>query len=131
MEDLVDNVDPIPLALVADGLRFLRTLTETYGSTKGLEMWHEMGRVMGDNIQGAIFFAMISGNSADSVKLRVLSTNNAVSIIKCIRQYTGNGLKEAKDFYDLSKSRAVDIDCPRNVQSDFSRELRILGCEAY
>lgn len=118
--------------VVSDGLRFLRSLTEMYGAEKGMAVWHELGHVLGDEIQGAIFFAMIAGTDHDKVSIR--STNpgiGAVSVIKCIRQYTGLGLKEAKDIWDMSKVKMVKIDCQRKDQSNFARELRSLGCEAY
>lgn len=118
--------------VTADGLRFLRSLTEKYGAEKGMAFWHELGTVLGAEVQGAIFFAMIAGHDADRVHLRSSATaNQAVSTIKCIRNYTGLGLKEAKDIWDLSKQQLVKIKCRRNVQSDFVRELRVLGCEAY
>lgn len=118
--------------VVADGLRFLRSLTEKYGAEKGMAFWHELGHVLGDEIQGEIFFAMIAGTDHDKVTFRSGPTvNQAVSVIKCIRVYTGLGLKEAKDLWDASRMRMVKIDCKRASQSEFVRELRALGCEAH
>ena len=118
--------------VVTDGLRFLQSLTEKYGAEKGIEVWHDFGRVLGAEIQGAIFFAMISGTDSTRVHMRANSnTQQVVAIIKCIRQYTGLGLKEAKDLYDMSRVKLVQIECTRKVHSEFTRELRSLGCEAY
>ena len=54
--------------------------------------------------------------------------SNAVAVIKCIRNYTGMGLKEAKDIWDASKLQLTDIRVEPDRQRDFARELRNLGC---
>lgn len=123
--------EELPQDLIHDGIRFLRTLTEVYGTEEGMRMWSEMGSVIGPNLHGQIFFAMLGGNNGRRLNIRAAQAEyngNAVATIKCIRTYTGLGLKEAKDIWDQSKLRIESIECDSRRISDFSRELRQLGC---
>lgn len=117
--------------IIIDGLQFLRTLTEVYGQDKGMEVWHAMGDAIGAEVQGKIFFAMLTGDIPGSIAFKsdANRVNNAVAVIKCIRQYTGFGLKEAKDKWDESKMKVVRIDCDPKMKREFIRELRDLGCD--
>ena len=106
--------------VVFDGIRFLESLTRHYGSEKGMAVWEQMGEVMGDEIKGKIFFAMLAGDRSNRVRVRVGTCTQAVSAIKAIRIATGYSLKEAKDAWDRSKDQVVTID---NVQLDAKHEL--------
>ena len=118
--------------VVLDGIRFLRSITEYYGEEKGMEVWHAMGPAMGEEIQGKIFFAMLTGTV--SGKVRFTSTNtpagNAVAVIKTIRMYTGLGLKEAKDLWDMSKTSTVKVEVESGRHQSFVAELRNFGVSA-
>ena len=120
--------------LVTDGIQFLRSMTEYYGNEKGMEMWHDLGRVMGDEVQGQIFFAMLNGGSGNVVNIRAnIATNpdiNAVSAIKCIREYTNCGLREAKDMWDLSRATSVRVKVDPRRRRDFVRDMRNIGMTA-
>ena len=124
MEDTLDTV-------VYDGIRFLESLTTHYGPDKGMEVWEAMGVAMGREVKGKVFFAMLTGATSGRIKMSAGTavTSNAVAVIKCIRNYTGKGLKEAKDLWDLSKARAVEIECKPDEQREFAQELRMLGCK--
>lgn len=90
-------------AIISNGLHFMRTITEAYGADKGMELWEQITSVLDPDVKGQIFFAMITGNYNDRVEIRGIAPhgeNNAVACIKAIRQYSGLGLKEAKDVYD-------------------------------
>jgi len=110
------NMDEV----VFDGIRFLESLTRHYGPQKGIAVWEQMGEVMGDEVKGKIFFAMLAGDRSNRVRVRVGTCTQAVSAIKAIRVATGYGLKEAKDAWDRSKDQVVTID---NVQLDAKHEL--------
>ena len=123
--------EELPQELIHDGIRFLRTLTEVYGVEEGMQMWNKMGDVIGPNLHGQIFFAMLGGNSGRAINLTASTADrngNAIPVIKCIRTYTGFGLKEAKDTWDECKIKVVRIECDSRLVNDFSRELRNLGC---
>jgi ribosomal protein L7/L12 len=110
------NMDEV----VFDGIRFLESLTRHYGPEKGIAVWEQMGEVMGDEVKGKIFFAMLAGDRSNRVRVRVGTCTQAVSAIKAIRMATGYSLKEAKDAWDRSKDQVVTID---NVQLDAKHEL--------
>ena len=112
-ENTIDEV-------VFDGIRFLESLTRHYGAEKGMAVWEQMGEVLGSDIKGRVFFAMLTGESSNRVRIRAGTCSEAVSAIKAIRMATGYGLKEAKDAWNLSKHQIVVLD---NVQRDSKREL--------
>ena len=76
-------------------------LFRSYGAEKGMELWEQITDVLDPEVKGQIFFAMITGEYNDRITLKgVMGTNNAVACIKEVRNWTGFGLKEAKDTYD-------------------------------
>lgn len=90
-------------AIITNGLHFMRSITEAYGSEKGMELWEQITDVLDPEVKGQIFFAMITGTYNDKIAIRGLDAtgaHNAVACIKAIRQYSGLGLKESKDIYD-------------------------------
>ena len=121
--------------VVYDGVRFLQSLTEHYGTDKGMEFWEAFGTIMGKEVKGRVFFAMLTGESSGRIRFTTDTTNynpNAVACIKAIRTATGFGLKEAKDLFDMSKSKVVHADCttPEHGRK-LAKELRDLGCRIY
>lgn len=93
-------------AIISNGLHFMRSITEAYGSEHGLELWEQITSVLDPDVKGQIFFAMITGTYNDKVEIRgVNSNNNAVACIKEIRTWSGYGLKESKDIYDRLRNR--------------------------
>ncbi len=91
-------------AVISTGLHFMRSITEAYGAEEGLRLWEQITSVLDPDVKGQIFFAMITGTHNDTIVLRghqhTIATNR-VACIKEIRNWTGLGLKEAKDATDL------------------------------
>lgn len=97
-------------AIITNGLHFMRSITEAYGNEQGLELWEQIASVLGPDVKGQIFFAMITGTYNDRIYLKGINSNhvsNAVACIKEIRNWSGLGLKEAKDMYDRLCDRSV------------------------
>lgn len=97
-------------AIISNGLHFMRSITECYGSEKGMELWEKIADTLDPEVKGQIFFAMITGTYNDKIEIRGVGSagqNNAVACIKAIRQYSGLGLKEAKDVYDRLRQSAI------------------------
>lgn len=122
--------------VVYDGVRFLQSLTTHYGAEKGMEVWEALGTAVGKEVKGRVFFALMTGDTTGRVKFSVDTVGgynpNAVSCIKTIRTYTGWGLKEAKDKYDESKMKVVQIDCDTPEKGrKLAHELRNLGCRVF
>jgi hypothetical protein len=101
------------VAIVSNGLHFMRAITEAYGADQGLELWEKIASVMDEDVKGQIFFAMITGTYNNRIHIKGLShaaSNNAVACIKEIRTWTGLGLKDSKDIYDRMRDRTYMSD---------------------
>ena len=93
-------------AIISNGLHFMRSITEAYGADRGMELWDQIASVLDPEVKGQIFFAMITGNYNNRIELKSVDQNcNNVWCIKAIRQWSGLGLKEAKDMFDRLRSR--------------------------
>lgn len=125
--------------VVSDAILFLRSLTDHYGPDRGMDVWNAMGEAMGKELKGKVFFSMLTNNAPGRVKFSIDAAPtasapssympNAVSCIKAIRAAAGVGLKEAKDHYDASKTRTVQIDCISiDAGRKLAKELRDFGC---
>jgi len=126
----IQEDDPTLEAVVFDGIRFVESLTTHFGPEKGMEVWEAMGNALGRDIKGRVFFAMMTGGTSGRIKFAAGTAvqSNAVPVIKCIRSYTGFGLKEAKDLWDASKMQTTEIRVSPDRQREFARDLRNLGC---
>lgn len=114
--------------VVFDGIRFLESLTRYYGAERGMAIWEQMGEVLGPDVKGQIFFGMLTGESSNRMRIDRNMCTRAVEAIKAIRTYTGMGLKEAKDAYDLSSIKTVTVEClSREGKRELTRELNTLG----
>lgn len=113
--------------IIIDGLNFVRTITEAYGAEKGMELWEQIAAVLDADVKGEMFFAMLTNNFGNKLKVKGVVVHNRVSGIKAIRTVTGLGLKDAKDASDLMQSgRTVELTVdPRNR----AEAIRILGNE--
>jgi hypothetical protein len=87
--------------VISSGLQFMRSITEAYGADTGMELWSQITSVLDPDIKGQIFFAMVTGSHNDIIYAKNVEIHsNAVACIKEIRNWTGLGLKEAKDAFD-------------------------------
>lgn len=115
--------------VVGDGIRFLESLIRHYGNERGLEIWDGLGAVLGKEVKGKILFKMLTGTTGTRVAFNAGNCTQAVSAIKTIRMGTGLGLKEAKDAWDLSKSKTVYLDCRDHPTArELTKDLRDIGC---
>ncbi len=88
--------------VVANGLHFMRSITEAYGAEEGMRLWETIAGTLDPDVKGQIFFAMIAGTHNNRIVLRRVGPNtDRVARIKEIRNWTGLGLKEAKDLSDM------------------------------
>ena len=89
--------------IIQSGISFMRSITEAYGTDEGMKLWDNIASVLDPDVKGQIFFAMLTGQYNDLVVLKGVDSranNNAVACIKEIRQWSGFGLKEAKDLVE-------------------------------
>lgn len=118
--------------LIESSIAFMRSVTEIWGSEKGMELWGSITDTLDPDLKGDIFFGMVSGKyTPSSVLIKQIGTTNYVGVIKAVRTISGMGLKEAKDFCDYIRStgpKALDIpSASQSARSDFIRELISLG----
>ena len=89
-------------AIIANGLHFMRSITEAYGADEGMRLWETIAGTLDPDVKGQIFFAMLTGTHNNRIVLRRVGSNtDRVARIKEIRNWTGLGLKEAKDASDM------------------------------
>lgn len=128
--------------LVNDGLNFLESMNRVYGAERAHELWLGMKDAMGREVQMEIFNAMLKGDTGNTIRFRVIPSNtyHAVNTIKAIREYTGLGLKEAKDIWDTAKDTGQwtqikydpiynKSDTPTQFKNRIKRSLREFGHE--
>lgn len=96
-------------SIISSGLNFMRTITEVYGADEGMRLWETIADTLDPNLKGEIFFAMVAGTHDDTIVLRGVNHVNLdrVRCIKEVRNWTGFGLKEAKDACDSVYSGAT------------------------
>jgi hypothetical protein len=94
-----DHKEPI----ISAGLEFMRSITDCYGSEKGMQLWDSIATALGKDVKGEIFFAMVTGEYTSKLRLGG-NVPDRIASIKAIRTYTGLGLKEAKDLSDIMQS---------------------------
>ncbi len=127
----MNNDDGAMDRLVDSGIRFLESLTNYYGTDKGMEVWEAIGTAAGNEVKGKVFFALITGRRSGKVGMQAgnaKALNQTIPVIKCIRTYPHSGLKEAKDLWDESNLKTVFITVEPEQQASFERELRSYGC---
>ena len=116
--------------IIIDGLNFVRTITEAYGAEKGMELWEQIAAVLDPDVKGEMFFAMLTNNFDNKLKVKGIVTNR-VGAIKAIRMVTGLGLKEAKDASDLMQTgTTVELTIDPRTRAEAIRILRHEGMTA-
>jgi len=129
MTDIEPTEDMLMEQVISDGLQFVKSLTDYYGPEKGMEVWNTLSESVGKSLHNKIFMAMLTGKSFMTVTFAANNSGNAIPVIKCIRQHTGLGLKEAKDYWDASKITSQTIKVAKtDIAREFRDELRKLGC---
>ncbi len=124
MENREDALNEV----IFDGIRFLESIARQFGPEKSIEIWEKMGEAMGRDIQGQVFFHVLTGQGGCRVHIQRGTATDAVGVIKAIRNGTGAGLKEAKDAWDLSFQQTVALECADSiVQKAMIKDLRFYG----
>lgn len=117
--------------IINNGINFMRSITEAYGSEEGMKLWESITSVLDPDIKGKIFFALITGDYVGTITLTSYKpSSNKVAMIKSIRSVDSRrlGLKEAKDIVDnieFGKQQKINVDPKRRVNAIL--ELRDAG----
>lgn len=114
--------------VILDGIRFMESLSRRYGAEHAIAVWDKIGEALGSDVKHQVFFAMLTGETSNRMRVSRGTCTEAVGAIRAIRQATGMGLKEAKDLWDLTAVKTVTVDgVQRDTRAAFERELRSLG----
>ena len=54
-------------AIIGDSIAFIRSITNVYGSEKGMELWETIADTIDPVIKGKVFFAILTGTHEDRV----------------------------------------------------------------
>lgn len=132
MTEAVESYEGNPAfdCVVEDSVRLLESMSTLYGAERAMEMWAALGREVGAEVQARVFLVMLTGHGGTRVYARRGTCTQAVTAIKTIRAYTGLGLKEAKDMWDLTAvaNKEIVIECNKREHArNLSRELRDIG----
>ena len=117
--------------IVVSGLQFMRSITEAYGADHGMQLWDTISDTLGNNLKGEIFFRLLTGDGSTKITVlfsRSKPSNEFIAYIKAVRSYTGWGLKEAKDFCDLTESgKQMSMPVKLEKRAQCIDELKKLG----
>lgn len=123
--------------LIASASLFIKTLTDIEGADRGMELWDRIADVIGSDIKGKIFFSLLTSNFGTIIINPIHATElkevaiHKVSIVKCIRLYTGLGLKEAIAILNQildGQSVKLSVDPKDTIRA--LNELRTYGIKA-
>jgi len=88
-------------SIIQSGIDFLRSITEAYGSEEGMKLWDTIAGTLDPDIKGSIFFAMITGEHDEYIRIPMQKVSKKINAIKAVRTIDGSlGLKECKDLVE-------------------------------
>ena len=113
--------------LISDGIAFMRSISDQYGTETGLQLWDRICEVLDPNVKGEIFIAMLTGDTRAKLKIScypVQLYTNRIPCIKAIREVTGLGLKEAKDLSDLMyNGQTLSITIKEGLSRQYAKDV--------
>ena len=113
--------------LISDGIAFMRSITDQYGTETGLQLWDRICEVLDPNVKGEIFIAMLTGDTRARLNISCHPDQYStyrIPHIKAIREVTGLSLKEAKDLSDLmANNQPVSITIKEGFSRQYARDV--------
>lgn len=99
MSESTSTLDP---SLVFNSLNFVQAITKHYGAEQGMAMWDTIANTVDRRLKLEVFKAMMNDGQVDG-RIRIIGAHpsaDKIKLIKTLREFTGYGLKEAKDGVD-------------------------------
>lgn len=122
-----ENIDPV---LVFNSLNFVQSITRNYGAEQGMAMWDTIANTVDRRLKLEVFKAMMNGSQAEG-RVRIIGaypSSDKIHLIRTLRQFTGMGLKEAKDsIEDLRNGKVMEIQVPYHDHPKALVEFRTAG----
>lgn len=121
------------LQLVQNGIHFMRSITEAYGTEQGMRLWNTIADTIDPELKGKIFFSLLTGQYNNRITIIDINTwSQKIPLIKCVRTWDTRklGLKEAKDLLENFYANKTKIVLEVNPSDRYRviEELRTLGC---
>lgn len=94
-----DQLDP---TLVFNSLNFVQAITKNYGAEQGMAMWDTIANTVDRRLKLEVFKAMMDSGQVEG-RIRIAGaypSADKIKLIKTLREFTGYGLKDAKDAVD-------------------------------
>ena len=119
--------------IIQNGINFMRSITEAYGSDEGLRLWGAIADTLDPDIKGQILFAMLTGRYHGQIRITrsdfSAGASNIVEKIKAVRAASGMGLKDAKDAIDnlRDSNKPIQFDIPADQRVSTITRLRDVG----
>lgn len=114
--------------IIQSGMDFLRSITEAYGSEEGMKLWDTIAGTLDPDVKGSIFFAMITGNHDEFIRIPMQSVPSLITAIKAVRTVDRSlGLKECKDLVESLEWSPIKIKVAPGQRTDAIRILRDEG----
>jgi hypothetical protein len=115
--------------LISNGLLFLRSITEAYGTDEGMRLWETISGAFDPELKGQIFFAMLTGEYHYEIRLQGANPSaDKISMIKALRAAAGYGLKEAKETTEeVMSGREHRLKVKPEQRGQFIHDLRFAG----
>jgi hypothetical protein len=115
--------------LIQSGIDFMRVITEAYGQDEGIQLWNTIADTLDPSLKGDIFFALITGEFINTVKIIKYTGGNFVQLIKAIRTVSDYSLKDAKDIADeVIAGRTGTIIVEPRLRSHAISTLQAINC---
>lgn len=57
--------------VIFDGIRFMESLSRCYGAEQAVAVWDRLGEALGTDIKHQVFFAMLTGETSNRMRIRV------------------------------------------------------------
>lgn len=121
------ELDP---TLVFNSLNFVQSITKNYGAEQGMAMWDTIANTIDRRLKLEVFKAMMNINQSEGY-IRIIDAHpsaDKIKLIKTLRQYTGYGLKEAKDdIEDLRKGMTLEVTVPYHEHRQAVQDFQTAG----
>jgi ribosomal protein L7/L12 len=122
-----DELDPV---LIFNSLNFVQAITKNYGAEQGMAMWDTIADTVDRRLKLEVFKAMMNPTQLDG-RIRIVGAQpsaDKVKLIKTLREYTSQGLKDAKDSVDLLHTGTVlNVQVPYHLHMEAVKAFRIAG----
>lgn len=118
-------------AIINAGVYFIRSITEAYGADEGIKLWEGIADTLDPDLKGEIFFAMVTGDYADSIHVAQIG-HDRVATIRAFRAHDTRrlGLKEAKELSDLCQAgQTITLQVNPRHRAQIEKELVAMGCK--